>query len=216
MKRQVIPERYRVAKLAINTKYKITDLAKEVGIPTTENGQRICCPFHDDSTPSFSIDSERNIYNCFGCGRGGTYIDFFKDVMEKFKDIKLSYYESTQKLLDSDSELRAACGFSSIFETYEDSFNFISDDGEVDESLLCLDKPRLLDREITMKHLMDKLAREDITIKMAFIADCERNMSTQYLIDKYWYGNYEEVKHFSPDKDKEFTSLFADAMNIEE
>lgn len=216
MKRQVIPERYRVAKLAINTKYKITDLAKEVGIPITENGQRICCPFHDDSTPSFSIDSERNIYNCFGCGRGGTYIDFFKDVMEKFKDIKLSYYESTQRLLDSDSELRAACGFSSIFETYEDSFNFISDDGEVDESLLCLDKPRLLDREITMKHLMDKLTREDITIKMAFIADCERNMSAQYLIDKYWYGNYEEVKHFSPDRDKEFTSLFADAMNIEE
>lgn len=215
-KNTVIPERYRRAKSAINTKYKIADLASEVGIPLGNSGQRICCPFHDDSTPSFSIDPERNIYNCFGCGRGGSYIDFYLNVLERFKDIKLGYYEATQKLLDSDSELRAACGFNSIFETYEDSFNFILEDGEVDESLLCLDRPKLLDREITLKHVMDKLQTKDLDTKLAFIADCERNMSIKYLVDKYWYENIVSIPIFNQSNEPETTALFADAMNLKE
>lgn len=33
-----------------------------------------CCPFHDDSTPSFSVKNGR--YKCFACGAGGDVIDF--------------------------------------------------------------------------------------------------------------------------------------------
>ncbi len=34
------------------------------------------CPFHDERTPSFSVDSERGLYHCFGCGQGGDAIRF--------------------------------------------------------------------------------------------------------------------------------------------
>ena len=34
------------------------------------------CPFHDERTPSFSVDSERGLYHCFGCGLGGDAIRF--------------------------------------------------------------------------------------------------------------------------------------------
>ncbi|PEN12903.1 DNA primase [Longibacter salinarum] len=37
------------------------------------------CPFHDENTPSFSVDPEKNLYYCFGCQRGG---DVFKFVQE--------------------------------------------------------------------------------------------------------------------------------------
>jgi DNA primase len=37
------------------------------------------CPFHNENTPSFSIDPEQNLYYCFGCGNGG---DVFKFVQE--------------------------------------------------------------------------------------------------------------------------------------
>lgn len=38
------------------------------------------CPFpdHKDDTPSFSIDFEKKVFNCFGCGRGGGVIKFVK------------------------------------------------------------------------------------------------------------------------------------------
>ena len=30
------------------------------------------CPFHAEKTPSFVVDSFRQVYNCFGCGAHGT------------------------------------------------------------------------------------------------------------------------------------------------
>src|SRR5215210_5554886 len=34
------------------------------------------CPFHDERTPSFTVDAEHGLYNCFGCGEGGDAIRF--------------------------------------------------------------------------------------------------------------------------------------------
>ena len=39
-----------------------------------------CCPFHQEDTPSFHVDTAKNLYHCFGCGKGGNVITF---VMEQ-------------------------------------------------------------------------------------------------------------------------------------
>lgn len=36
------------------------------------------CPFHEERTPSFSVDAERGLYHCFGCGEGGDAINFVR------------------------------------------------------------------------------------------------------------------------------------------
>ncbi len=37
------------------------------------------CPFHEEKTPSFSVDAEKGLYYCFGCHQGG---DIFKFLMQ--------------------------------------------------------------------------------------------------------------------------------------
>ena len=50
------------------------------------------CPFHNEKKPSFSINPSRNIYKCFGCGKGGDSVSF---VMEHEK---LTYPEALRYL----------------------------------------------------------------------------------------------------------------------
>ena len=37
------------------------------------------CPFHEERTPSFSVDAEKRVYYCFGCEAGGDAIGFVRD-----------------------------------------------------------------------------------------------------------------------------------------
>lgn len=34
------------------------------------------CPFHNEKTPSFHVSSEKQVYHCFGCGAGGSVVNF--------------------------------------------------------------------------------------------------------------------------------------------
>lgn len=38
------------------------------------------CPFHDERTPSFSVNEDKQIYHCFSCGRGGNVFSFIMDI----------------------------------------------------------------------------------------------------------------------------------------
>ena len=37
------------------------------------------CPFHDERTPSFSVNAEQKLYHCFGCGESGDAIRFVQE-----------------------------------------------------------------------------------------------------------------------------------------
>lgn len=67
---------------------------------------KACCPFHNEKTPSFSIDPVRQIFKCFGCGVGGTAITFVMKIEN------LSFVEAVRKLSEK-------AGIHLIEETYD-------------------------------------------------------------------------------------------------
>ena len=50
------------------------------------------CPFHDEKSPSFNVTPVRNVYYCFGCGKGGDSISFLMEVDH------LSFTEAVERL----------------------------------------------------------------------------------------------------------------------
>ena len=54
-------------------------IENETGSKFTRNN-KICCPIHNEKTPSLSLDTKRNKWHCFGCGRGGDAIDFISEL----------------------------------------------------------------------------------------------------------------------------------------
>ncbi len=50
------------------------------------------CPFHNEKTPSFTVDKKKQLFHCFGCGAGGDVVSF---IMQKEG---LSYPESLKYL----------------------------------------------------------------------------------------------------------------------
>jgi len=38
------------------------------------------CPFHTEKTPSFSVNEDKGVYHCFGCGEGGDVISFIEKI----------------------------------------------------------------------------------------------------------------------------------------
>ena len=60
----------------------ITDVVSSYVKLTKRSGsnQFGLCPFHSEKTPSFSVASDKQIYHCFGCGKGGTVINFIMEI----------------------------------------------------------------------------------------------------------------------------------------
>lgn len=90
----------RIAEESIQKVLEATDIVALIGryIPVKRAGTswKACCPFHQEKTPSFSINSVRQSFKCFGCGEGGSAIGFlmkienipFVDAVRKLAEIQ--------------------------------------------------------------------------------------------------------------------------------
>ena len=89
----------------------ITDIFTKFNIKkATRRGNEInfCCPFHDDMSPSASMNVDTKLFKCFGCGAKGNIIHFisrlsgkdYKAVLEEYgsEDSDEDYNESLERI----------------------------------------------------------------------------------------------------------------------
>jgi DNA primase len=67
-------------------------ISEHVQLKRTGKTWKARCPFHQEKTPSFTVNPDRQIFKCFGCGEGG---DVFRFLMEFDK---LSFPEAVELL----------------------------------------------------------------------------------------------------------------------
>jgi DNA primase len=75
------------------------------------------CPFHTEKTPSFTVSAEKQMYHCFGCGKGGNIFTFLMEVD------KVSFVEAVRSLaskagIQIPEESRPATEEQTEFENY--------------------------------------------------------------------------------------------------
>ncbi|WP_223649881.1 DNA primase [Hymenobacter psoromatis] len=74
----------RIPKETVDQIIHTADILEVVGdyVALKRKGQNYwaCCPFHNEKSPSFSVNPSKGLYKCFGCGKAGGIIQFVMDI----------------------------------------------------------------------------------------------------------------------------------------
>lgn len=101
------------------SKYSFAHFCKENGLYHDSDVRRIAemvisCPFHEDESPSLSINEDKRIWHCFSCDCGGSYLDFLIEYDRKVLGSDVSFYQKVNEILSDDILLQSKLGFSTI------------------------------------------------------------------------------------------------------
>lgn len=65
----------------IKTKLDIVDVIREyIQVKAVGANFQALCPFHNEKSPSFVISPDKQIWHCFGCGKGGDVLSFVQEI----------------------------------------------------------------------------------------------------------------------------------------
>ena len=69
------------------------------------------CPFHNEKTPSFNVSPSKGIYKCFGCGKGGSSVNFIMEhehlsFVESLKWLAKKYHIEVQEKEESPEDIK--------------------------------------------------------------------------------------------------------------
>ena len=108
------------------------DLAQVVSRYTqlTSRGDRLwaLCPFHGEKTASFTVNPEKQLYYCFGCGKGGGVVQFVMDIERlEFKEAVEFLAEMYNMELPQDENEKIVSVRKRILEAYRLAARFYFD-----------------------------------------------------------------------------------------
>lgn len=89
----------------------VSTISQYMNVKPSGSNYKGLCPFHGEKTPSFYINTSKQIYKCFGCGEGGDVINFVMkmenlDFIDAVKLLANRYGIEINTNMDEDTKLR--------------------------------------------------------------------------------------------------------------
>ncbi|MES3497358.1 DNA primase [Mycoplasmoides gallisepticum] len=84
-------------------------ISKYLDLEKKGSNYKSLCPFHDDNTPSFSVNDTKQVWKCFSCNESGGVIEFVQ------KKENLNFVEAVKKIVELEVIDLAAIGYSLNF-----------------------------------------------------------------------------------------------------
>ena len=176
----------------------IADIVVFYGVEV-KKGNKALCPLHKEKTPSFTIYPNNNSWHCFGCGAGGSVIDFVMaycglDALNSARKLDEDFglglfdYKPSQvelhRLVGQKVQLQADKGLAKAFESYVNrAYSLLCDYSHMLRDWKVLYAPKSI-------HEMDK------PINDLFIEACHKSDYIEYLIDSLMFADVDEQIQF--------------------
>lgn len=163
-----------------------------------------CCPFHNEKTPSFTVDPVKKFYHCFGCGVGGDAIKFVMEMeslsypdaiseLAKKNNIEVTYESGSGNVkIERDGDLDTV---REVYDRIASTFHFFLTQNQMGREALEYIKGRGLSEETISKFKLG-YAPSDRTWLKKFLL--QKNYSAQFLSKTGLFSkNYPDIALFS-------------------
>lgn len=163
------------------------------------------CPFHNEKTPSFTVSPSKQIFKCFGCGKGGnvvnfimehehlTYVEALRYLAQKYH-IEIDEKEETPEEIENRNRRESLMIVSAYAQTYFTDYLYNEAEG----------------RNIGLAYFKERGIRDDIVKKfqLGFCPD-HKDLFTQTAVKKGYRMEYLEETGLSIKRDDWIRDRFA-------
>lgn len=112
----------------VRTAVNITDVVSEY-VQLHKQGRNLFgkCPWHDERTPSFSVNEQKQIFHCFSCGRGGNVFQFLIEMKnlsfpEAVLEVaKIAHIDIDQQYLEGANTSKPVSEHAALYDLYTEA-----------------------------------------------------------------------------------------------
>lgn len=163
-----------------------------------------CCPFHNEKTPSFTVDPVKKFYHCFGCGVGGDAIKFVMEMeslsypdaiseLAKKNSIEVTYESGSGNVkIERDGDLDTV---REVYDRIASTFHFFLTQNQMGREALEYIKGRGLSEETISKFKLGYAPSDRTWLKKFLLG---KNYSAEFLSKTGLFSkNYPDIALFS-------------------
>tara|TARA_X000001036_G_scaffold439085_1_gene488850 strand:- start:3137 stop:4915 length:1779 start_codon:yes stop_codon:yes gene_type:complete len=150
------------------------------------------CPFHNEKTPSFSVNPDKQIFKCFGCGIGGGVINFIMEIEKlEFKDSIIFLAEHSGIEIELDESYKGSNDLTQqLFKIHDESNGIFTSNFNTDKGKLIY--KHLLERGLTAETIKTFNLGYSINVKDQVLRHCQNKEYTSDALKKS--GLFVEIK----------------------